>query len=344
MKGNKGQICWLWRKVQVPSSSSTSTPAAAAVAPPPSSSPPLPATALSNGNVHSSASAECGGALFRPLAPLSGHDALFGPGFGADRLGGPGPAEALAAALQVARGERVVDWGCGLGGVGLAAAEAYGARAWGVEGRVTLVERAVEVRGCVVASVLVGLCVVNLKALCLDGPCCWIMAVTPCHLTDPPIVVVLVAKLNPTPHQPQTECDAPPQGAHRAGVVRPGEAGIRAADGRRRGHRQARRCGRWMNRWMCVCPVFCACVVSWRVVNRVWFEQQAVVLVLVVVHASCAYVRTVADLTNQPTPFLLARYHTHQAGTTLPSLPRVAKWLKPGGRVVAGVLGSGALI
>ena len=40
----------------------------------------------------------------------------------------------------------MVDWGCGLGGIGLAVAEARRARVWGVEARVTLVERAVEVR------------------------------------------------------------------------------------------------------------------------------------------------------------------------------------------------------
>lgn len=118
--------------------------------PAPSSSPPLPATALAAANGSSSTSTpDSGGPLFLPPSPPHAGDAsVFGPGFGADRVGGPGPAAALAAAVgaRPQEGARVVDWGCGLGGFGLAVAEAAGARVWGVEGRVALVERAVEVR------------------------------------------------------------------------------------------------------------------------------------------------------------------------------------------------------
>lgn len=140
VKGNKGQISWLWRKVPIPSSPSPSP----THPPAPAAAPPTPVAT----HEHSSLSTAAGGPLFLPLPPLANDDSLFGPGFGADRLGGVAVAKTLAAALALdgaGGGQRVVDWGCGLGGVGLAVAGGEGGvKVWGVEGRVTLVERAVE--------------------------------------------------------------------------------------------------------------------------------------------------------------------------------------------------------
>jgi len=154
VKGNKGQICWLWRKVPVVASSSDSVPAPAAAAStnPPSGSPPPPASALSmpyqNGSSRSScSSSQQPNALL--AAPATGrlatHEGLFGAGFGSDRLGGAGPAAALAEALRLdGPGKRVVDWQCGLGGYGLYVAEKCGAQVWQVENKTALVEPAVQ--------------------------------------------------------------------------------------------------------------------------------------------------------------------------------------------------------
>lgn len=158
VKGNKGQMCWLWRKVPVVASSSSALPAAAAAAATttvaPSGSPPLPATALSaprnlqNGsssnNGHDHAAASQPNALLATPPALATHDGVFGAGFGSDRLGGSGPAGALAAALGVGKGQRVVDWQTGLGGYGLWVAEKIGAKVWGVEERTALIEAAVQ--------------------------------------------------------------------------------------------------------------------------------------------------------------------------------------------------------
>jgi len=154
VKGNKGQICWLWRKVPVVASSSDSVPAPAAAAStnPPSGSPPPPASALSMPYQNGSSSSSCSSSQ-QPnallAAPATGrlatHEGLFGAGFGSDRLGGAGPAAALAEALRLdGPGKRVVDWQCGLGGYGLYVAEKCGAQVWQVENKTALVEPAVQ--------------------------------------------------------------------------------------------------------------------------------------------------------------------------------------------------------
>ena len=154
VKGNKGQICWLWRKVPVAAFSSDSVPAPAAGAStnPPSGSPSPVASTLSvpyqNGSSSSSSSSsQQHNALL--AAPATGrlatHDGLFGAGFGSDRLGGAGPAAALAEALKLdGPGKKVVDWQCGMGGYGLYVAEKCGAQVWQVEERTALVEPAVQ--------------------------------------------------------------------------------------------------------------------------------------------------------------------------------------------------------
>jgi len=157
VKGNKGQICWLWRKVPVVASSTDSVPipVAGASTNSPGYSPIPPASALSMpypngssscGSSSSSSSQQPNALLAAPATGrLATHDGLFGAGFGSDRLGGAGPAAALAEALKLdGPGKKVVDWQCGMGGYGLYVAEKCGAQVWQVEERTALVEPAVE--------------------------------------------------------------------------------------------------------------------------------------------------------------------------------------------------------